>query len=66
MVQNIGQAAAPSAPPPPPFRSSSPAMATIVLLPASSKVNLLNDDTYRLDSATVIMSSFGQIEQGVH
>ena len=30
------------------------AMATVVLLPASSKVDLLNDDTYRLDSATVI------------
>ena len=29
-------------------------------------VNLLNDNTYRLDSATVIMSSFGQIEQSVH
>ena len=29
-----------------------------------SKVNLLNDDTYRCDSATIIMSSFGQIEQG--
>ena len=27
-------------------------MATVVLLPASSKVNLLNDDTYRLDSAS--------------
>ena len=33
---------------------------------ASSKVNLLNDDTYGCDSATIIMSSFGQIEQGVH
>ena len=33
---------------------------------ASSKVNLLNDDTYRSDCATVIMSYFGQIEQGVH
>ena len=33
---------------------------------ASSKVNLLNGDTYRCDSATIIMSSFGQIEQGAH
>ena len=33
---------------------------------ASSKVNLLNDDIYRCDSATIIMSSFEQIEQGVH
>ena len=41
-------------------------MAMVVLLPASYKVNLLNDDSYRLDSATVIMSSFGQIEQGAH
>ena len=31
---------------------------------ASSKVNLLNDDTYRCDYVTIIMSSFGQIEQG--
>ena len=30
----------------------------------TSKVNLLNDDTYRWDCATVIMSSFRQIEQG--
>ena len=33
---------------------------------ASSKVNLLNDATYRCDSVIIIMSSFGQIEQGVH
>ena len=33
---------------------------------ASSTVNLLNDDTYRWDCATVIMSSFRQIEQGTH
>ena len=33
---------------------------------ASSKVNLLNDDTYRCDSATIIMSSFGEREQGAH
>ena len=32
----------------------------------SSKVNLLNDDTYRCDSATIIMSSLGQLEQGTH
>ena len=32
---------------------------------ASSKVILLNDDTYRCDSATIIMSSFGQMEQDV-
>ena len=32
---------------------------------ACSKVNLLNDDTYRCDSATIIMSCFGQIEQSV-
>ena len=30
------------------------------------KVNLLNDDTYRYDSVTIIMSSFGQIDQGAH
>ena len=41
-------------------------VATVVLLPASSKVNLLNDNTYRCDSAAIIMSSFGQIEQGAH
>ena len=41
---------------------------SIVLLPskASSKVNLLSDDTYRWNWATVIVSSFGQIEQGAH
>ena len=34
---------------------------------ASSNVNLLNDDTYQQwDCATVIMSAFGQIDQGVH
>ena len=33
---------------------------------ASSKFNLLNDDTYRWDCATVIMSSFKQLEQGAH
>ena len=33
-------------------------MVMVVLLPASSKVNSLNDDTYRLDYVTVIMSSF--------
>ena len=33
---------------------------------ASSKVNLLNDNTYRCDSATIIISSFRQIEQGAH
>ena len=33
---------------------------------ASSKVNLPNDDPYRCESATIIMSSFGQIEQGAH
>ena len=32
----------------------------------SSKVNLLNDDTYRYDSVTIIMPSFGQLEQGAH
>ena len=29
---------------------------------AGSKDNLLNDDTYRCDSATIIMSSFGNKE----
>ena len=33
---------------------------------ASSKVNLLNDDTYRWNCVTVIVSSFGRIEQGAH
>ena len=33
---------------------------------ASSKVNLLNDDTYQWNCVTIIVSSFGQIEQGVH
>ena len=33
---------------------------------ASTKVNLLNGDTYRWDCETVIVSSFGQIEQGVN
>ena len=33
---------------------------------ASSKVNLLNDNPYQCDSATIVMSSFGQIEQGAH
>ena len=34
---------------------------------ASFKDNLINDDSYlRCDSATIIMSSFGQIEQGAH
>ena len=33
---------------------------------ACSKVNLLNDDTYQLVCVTVIVSSFGQVEQGVH
>ena len=28
----------------------------------SSKVNLLNDNTYRCDSVTIIMSSFGNKE----
>ena len=32
---------------------------------ANSKVNLLNDDTYRWVCATVIVSSFGRIDQGV-
>ena len=41
-------------------------IATVVLLPASSKINLLNDDTYQFDSATIIMSSFEQIDQGPH
>ena len=36
--------------------------ATVVLL----MVNLLNDDTYRWDCVTTIVSSFGQIEQGAH
>ena len=31
---------------------------------ASFKVNLLNDDTYRGVCATVIVSSFGELEQG--
>ena len=29
-------------------------------------VNLLNDDTYRCDSETIMVSSFGNIEQGAH
>ena len=33
---------------------------------ASFKVKLLNDDTYQLDSVTIIVSSFRQIEQGAH
>ena len=33
---------------------------------ASSKVNLLNNNTCQRNSATVIVSSFGQIEQGAH
>ena len=45
-------------------------MATVVLLlprqQASSKVSLLNYDTYRWDSVILIVSSFGQIEQGAH
>ena len=33
----------------------------------TSKVTLLNDDTLDIEvCATVIVSSFGQIEQGVH
>ena len=32
----------------------------------SSKVYLLNDDTYQCDYVTIIMSSFGQLEQGAH
>ena len=39
-------------------------MATVVLL--TSKVNLLNDKTYWWVCATVIVSSFGQMEQGAH
>ena len=35
-------------------------------LQASSKVNLLNDDTYQCNSVTIIMPSFKQIEQGAH
>ena len=31
----------------------------------SSKVNLPSNNPYGCDSATIIMSSFGQIEQGV-
>ena len=41
-------------------------MATVVLLLASSKINSLNDNTYRFDSVTAMMSSFRQIEQGEH
>ena len=33
---------------------------------ASSKVHLVSDDTYRWNWATVIVSSFGQIEQDAH
>ena len=51
----------------PQFFSSSAAILLVVWSAnGSSKVNLLNDDTYRCDSATIIMSSFGQIEQGAH
>ena len=32
----------------------------------TSKVSLLNDDTYRIVCATVIVSSFGEIEQGAY
>ena len=38
----------------------------VALSEVSSKVNLLCDDTYRWNSVTVIMSSFGQIEQGAY
>ena len=39
----------------------------LVNVKANSKVNLLNDDTYRWDCETVIItSSSGQIEQGAH
>ena len=31
---------------------------------ASSNINLLNNDTYRLVCTTIIVRSFGQIEQG--
>ena len=33
---------------------------------ASSKVKLLNDDICQWVSATIIVSSFKQVEQGVH
>ena len=38
-------------------------MATVVPVPRSI---YLNDDPYRCDSATIMMSSFGQTEQGAH
>ena len=39
---------------------------TVVLPRPSSKVDLLNDDTYLCDSVTIMMSSFGQRERGAH
>ena len=36
-----------------------------LLLKASSKINLLNDDTFRGFCVTVIMSSIKQIKKGV-
>ena len=56
----------------PQFFPSSAAILLVVwsaddICSASSKVNLLNNDTYRCDSATIIiMLSFGQIEHGAH
>ena len=58
------------------FPSSATTMLVVWCLPtatvsahtfkAKSKVNLQNDDTYRWNCAAVIVSSFGQIEQGAH
>ena len=40
---------------------------TVVRSPGPcSNVNLLNEDTYQCNSATIIMSSFGQIVQVAH
>ena len=51
------------------FPYSSPVLQQFCLsgLPTATvvKVNLLNDDIYQWNCATVIVSSFGQIEQGV-
>ena len=55
-----------------PLLNSSPVLQRFCLLSGLStatvvpEVNLLNDDPYRCDSAAIIMSSFGQIEQGAH
>ena len=44
-------------------RSANGDATVVLLLPRSI---LLNDDTYRWNCATLIVPSFGQIEQGAH